>query len=562
MSRRKDPSSSASDDFREARKLSSGPDSEAAGRLYEIAGRKYARRGKFLLAALATQKAAIFARNWRSRASLEHRYLRLLRHTAEDSAAPEAERLVAGWKLGNALWRVPEHQNQSRMTVARRLTTLKKHPHILENLNVIGVVLCLDLESEEWQLWCPEGDIRFNGEWGSGAGRDWCVPIPSVFQVNAWFRGDFAQAKAIGDDFPTAFCTDNLRGWRCAVNGFCAQDGRAALFFEAAEIFGRDSPKSRFAVAGWDSENTHVWSPYFRSRSSLACAVERPKAATDLVIAALSQADSLDNIPWMRPHVGAYFASLQVLGRMLGLEGYDLERARRALWRSGAIGSEDDSSVSARRTLGLAEEVMNLLETDPAVALGRGDIARLLERIDLMPLEAGLARSVGEIVYRASYWGPKKRWIYEALLSIETETQLRAVMLQLVQATGPKVAQVLHGSLEYGTDLVWVDAHDTLRTLQLKRGNLEKRHGTEIRRQVEEMFLVTPLSVNIPTPVKRRSAIVAFNGHVAPPAVLPFRGWLADLQRQGKDVELWDVDVIARWIVDNGLEATLRRAMG
>ena len=88
--------------------------------------------------------------------------------------------------------------------------------------------------------------------------------------------------------------------------------------------------------------------------------------------------------------------------------------------------------------------------------------------------------------------GPNQTWIYRTLENIKDARQLQKITLRLLEAQLPLYAQILHGPLEYGKDVVVgleEGGRRVLRMYQLKCGDISTPVWRNTRSQLEEMFL-------------------------------------------------------------------------
>jgi hypothetical protein len=89
--------------------------------------------------------------------------------------------------------------------------------------------------------------------------------------------------------------------------------------------------------------------------------------------------------------------------------------------------------------------------------------------------------------------GPYKTWMHRALGTIKDEAKLRRILLRLLQSGLPRYAQVRHGPLEYGKDVVAlldVGGVSVLRMYQAKCGDIDKAKWRESKDEMEEIFQV------------------------------------------------------------------------
>lgn len=164
---------------------------------------------------------------------------------------------------------------------------------------------------------------------------------------------------------------------------------------------------------------------------------------------------------------------------------------------------------------------------------------------------------------------PTKTWIYRTLESIggqRGEDQLRKIILRLIQASLPLYAQIVHGPIEWGKDiiaLVETEDHLELRMYQVKCGDMTTPAWRETRPQLEEMFQ-TPLAKSIISEDLNpsRVGILIYNGHPKLHVAPAMDGWL-DEQKQdhAREYKFIHLDGIVRWINDDRLFSEYRKAL-
>jgi hypothetical protein len=188
------------------------------------------------------------------------------------------------------------------------------------------------------------------------------------------------------------------------------------------------------------------------------------------------------------------------------------------------------------------------------------DRVPLLGRQEAAAVSHAVDRRAFEIVE-----GPYRTWIHRDLGSINNERTLHRILLRLFQNSIPRYAQVRHGPIEYGKDIV-VAAEDggqlVLRMYQAKCGDIKKRDWNDIRPQLEEIFQVPLETFQIPFPIHRRVGILIWNGHVDPYVEPVMQAWKQDqwtaFQRK---YEFMHLDDIVNYILDSRLVSAFREAL-
>jgi hypothetical protein len=81
--------------------------------------------------------------------------------------------------------------------------------------------------------------------------------------------------------------------------------------------------------------------------------------------------------------------------------------------------------------------------------------------------------------------------MHRSLGGITDEAQFRLILLRLLQNGLPIYAQVRHGPLEYGKDIVAlleIDGEIVLRQYQVKCGDIDRKKWRESKDEMETMF--------------------------------------------------------------------------
>jgi len=154
--------------------------------------------------------------------------------------------------------------------------------------------------------------------------------------------------------------------------------------------------------------------------------------------------------------------------------------------------------------------------------------------------------------------------MHRSLASITSETTLQAVLLRLLQAGLPRYAQVRHGPVEYGKDLVAlldVDGEPILYFYQVKVGDIDKKKWRESSAELEEMFLVSLPSLQLPTSPQRTVGVLICNGHANPYVEPVMDAWFEEQRKtHGRALEFQHLDRLVEWISDHRLVNELKLA--
>ena len=155
--------------------------------------------------------------------------------------------------------------------------------------------------------------------------------------------------------------------------------------------------------------------------------------------------------------------------------------------------------------------------------------------------------------------GQNQTWIYRTLEIITDEKVLQKITLRLLQASLPYYAQILHGPLEYGKDIVAVtdeEGRRILRMYQLKCGDITTPIWRNARQELEEMFLVPISDLHLPSSINidSREAILLCNGHANPYVIPVMEGWFKEQRdRFEREVNFMHIDDLVRMIIKDRL---------
>jgi hypothetical protein len=318
-------------------------------------------------------------------------------------------------------------------------------------------------------------------QWGSGSVT---INLPSAFQILVKL-GDYRGAQTVVTECSDAFTTPGLRGWKAVVQAFAAPSEAPERFAEAADAFDEDrlpsEPSWKRERKNWSSINIDLWAKFFRSRSALALAVRDPDRARELIAQA---ADSLPGVGsgWQDSEVSRYGILIQTLAHLIGQgPGLTPEEAQNKFLFETRLTGEEEHDPVAMRFLTLASASFEGFRADPGKEMTSGTLPLALNALSQIPLigpeltravtPALGARALQEVL------GQNHTWMYRTLESIKDETLLQKLLLRLLEAQLPLYAQILHGPLEYGKDVVVLLEEDNQRVLsmyQVKCGNISK----------------------------------------------------------------------------------------
>jgi hypothetical protein len=260
---------------------------------------------------------------------------------------------------------------------------------------------------------------------------------------------------------------------------------------------------------------------------------------------------------------------VQTLCALVGVKDVDtIEKAiKRFQTSQWLFGEYDDESIASFLTV--AATTLEEFSRDPVHAIASGLIASTLEALPRYPLigsEVVAAVGGAAVEHALSIMrGIDHSWAFRALEAIQDERALQKVFLLTFQSALPLYAQIRHGPLEYGKDVVILtdeDGHRVLRMFQFKCGDIDVRSWREVKPQLEEIFLHPLETVNITERIDERIGILVCNGHAKPDADARMVAWFErERVSHGHRYEFLSLDKMASWIIKQRLYGALRTAL-
>jgi len=451
--------------------------------------------------------------------------------------------------------------------LAQRLLAAGRDSRHRASYLVLGLVISWDID-HGWVATHPEHEVDDSAHHVPPGG--FSLTIPSAFHLFVRLS-DWAAADEVARVEPTAFSSPGLRGWRAAVRGLLDTGSAAEAFDEAAAIFATDTqPDDLEAVGGhWSSRNVDLWAKYFRARASLARLVQDPRGASDRLREAAAALEGTES-GWTNPQVSCLRIVTNALVKILAGDPHEaasaarLELAREMRW----AGERGDLSA-ADQFLAAATRAFGELRRDPTAAVMSGSFPKALELLGKISIVGddvppALEPLVAEKA-RAEWEGPIRTWVHRTLESITDEGLLRRLLLRLHQATLPAYAQIRHGPIEYGKDLVVLTQERdevVLRMYQAKIGDITRPTWRAAQPELEEIFQVDLSGLQFPIEPTIREGVLVFNGHVNPHTEPVVEGWLEEQRRaHGRTYELMNLDALVNWIFSQNLLNELRAAL-
>jgi hypothetical protein len=497
---------------------------------------------------------------------------------ALDASRPRMERLACLW-----MWKTELSRNYADIDSAQLSQALKSLDEeiaqllleIAETTNqpdaqagylVRGFHLTSDLEESFVPEYFPF-EIR-------GMGMGWTNDTVTLTVQSAFQRfvtvSDYEAANTIAESCPDAFTTPGLRGWRAAVQGLLRPIEAVERFDEAAREFSADTQPTRSAnMQSWSSINVDLWSAYFRARAHIAEIARSPTRVADLVHEARTVLGPTRS-GWSSPQVRCFREVLYVVDEIFS--GADADsaavQAKDAMLQDRRFGwsISNDSAILFFESVAAA---FAELQQNPALASISGRLPTVLEalgRINLIGADvaAAIKQGFGEEVTRRLFTGDNT-WMYRTIESIDDEIKLQKLLLRLMQAQLPEYAQIRHGPIEHGKDIVAlaeIGNRLVLQMYQVKARDITKPIWRQTSPELEEMFQVDMPSLQLPSEPQSIEGILIFNGHFNVYAEPVAEGWREEQARDhNRTFRFMHIDSIVKWVIGNGLPGTLRKAL-
>jgi hypothetical protein len=437
-----------------------------------------------------------------------------------------------------------------------------------DNYLVRGVVLVTDRDGA-WETRFPDHEVESDVE---HPGRELILNIPSAFHLfvrNGEWQAAY-QMNLCGD----AFTTSGLKGWRSVTLAHVNPEEAVARFDEAADAFETDAMPANeedFAQRGghWSGINQQLWAKYFRARARLVEAIRTPekvKALLDQAVRALEGTES----GWHNGEVSRFHVLVKVLSKLMSNPlSLDVEEARREYQLEIRMSGESEQDRFTLTFISEAAEGFRGFATDPGSEITRNRLETALEALARIPTIGPEVRDAvrPELGKKAldTIYGPVRTWMHRALGAITDEAQFRMVLLRLLQSGLPLYAQVRHGPLEYGKDIVAlleVDGMAVLRQYQVKCGDITTPKWRESKNEMEEMFQVPLISFQLPVVPQKIEGVLVTNGHANTYVEPVISGWLQEQRETHRRlVEFMHLDALVDWITKNRLVNELQAAL-
>jgi hypothetical protein len=364
-----------------------------------------------------------------------------------------------------------------------------------------------------------------------------------------------------------------LKGWRAVTLAHVEPEKAVDWFDEAAEFFAADAAPSHDELirtgGSWSGINQQLWAKYFHARARLIESIRTPMKVKELLAKAVEALVGTES-GWHSGEVSRFRVLINVLAKLVSDPlTFSSEAARREYELEIRMSEETEEDRLALTFISEAASAFRGFENEPESELTRDRLALALDALAMIPtigpdVTNAVRPAIGKSALTAML-GPIRTWMHRSLASIVDEARFRLVLLRLLQSGLPLYAQIRHGPIEYGKDIVAlleVDGSVVLRHYQVKCGDIDKRKWRESKDEIEEMFLVPLNSFQLPLTPQRIEGVLVTNGHANPYVEPVIDGWLRSQQRDhGRIVEFMHLDRLVDWIVEHRLVNELKGAL-
>jgi len=433
---------------------------------------------------------------------------------------------------------------------------------------VKGIRISTDLDGN-WNVEFPSYEVNHGVEL---FGNQLTLAVPSAFHLFI-AQEDWHGAHEIVKHYPSAFASHGLRGWRAAVLANVDPSRAVELYDQAADEFEQDKspPHDELLARGgsWSGINEQLWAKYFRARARVHEAIRNPTDINRLIQIAVESLKGTES-GWHSGQVSRFRILVTALAKLVSdPTSLNPEEARREYLLETRLSEQDDFDHLALTFITEAADALNGYQTDPVSELTQSRLSSALDALARIPLIGpevtdAVRPAIGKSALRAVL-GPVRTWMHRSLESITDEIRLRSILIRLLQAGLPLYSQVRHGPLEYGKDIVTlldVDGELMLYFYQVKCGDIDKRKWRECKGELEEMFLVSLGSLQLPAKPARTIGVLICNGHANPYVEPVMESWFQEQrEKYGREIEFRHLDWLVDWITDQRLVNELKIAL-
>jgi hypothetical protein len=433
---------------------------------------------------------------------------RVISEQAADTPASIAAfyKVRQAWGQASWLFEIDRTTIQTRIRelnseLAQRLLKYFLQSEHADNYLVRGFKISTDLDGK-WSMQFPIYEVALGTEQG---GAKPIFNIPSAFHLLVK-DGDWQGAHEIIKMRRDAFGTPGLKGWRAVTLANLNPSEAIERFDEAADAFASDAmpdPEELSQRGGhWSGINQQLWAKYFRAKARLVEVIQNPAKVAEFLTAA-TEALVGTEAGWHSGEVSRFHVLIKVLAKLVSDPlSFSDEDARREYRQEIAMSQETEEDRLALTFIHQAASAFRGFASDPVGEMTRGHLACALDALAKIPnIGPDVTDAVRPPIGKNARWimlGPFHTWMHRGLEAITNEASFRLVLLRLLQGGLPLYAQLRHGPIEYGKDIVVLLENEglvVLRQYQAKCGEIDKRKWRESKDELEEIFLV-PLSLN------------------------------------------------------------------
>jgi hypothetical protein len=559
------------------------PISEAAIELLKKAADLWRTQGKYFSAGIAMSEAVF--RGW-GNSELTPELLRL--------SLDDFEKSVADSSNGSPCWLASVHKLRQQLIMAsamffgpagRRDIKTRVRELGLElcesllhyyqdseqanNYLVRGFCIISDLE-EGWEFDFPAYEVPVGAQF---SGEKITLNLPSAFHILV-DNSDWQRAYEIIEKQPEAFTSAGLKGWRCVVLANKDTSHGVEHLDQAADFFAADQAPSMEELQGrggsWTSINPELWAKYFRARARLLEAIRNPERVKESLVKA-SEIIGDSRSGWHHSDVARFRVLVNCMKNLVSDDTptISVEQAREEYLSEVRMSGPSEEDPSALMFITEAATAIHGFRTDPASEITKTGLAKAVDALARVPtIGPDIANvfkpAIGESAMR-TILGPIRTWMHRSLASITDEAKLRAILLALLRAGLPLYAQLRHGPLEFGKDVVALVEENgavILRCYQVKCGDIDKKKWRETKDELEEMFRVKLPKLQLPMTPQRIEGFLVTNGHANPYAEPDMDSWFAEQREKfQRCIEFMHLDKLVDWITRSRLTSELRIAL-
>lgn|GEM_PF-607346 len=539
---------------------SQAPDAAAAAEL-ETAAARFRRAGLRFKAGYVTERAA-------QRAVGSPRRIFDLVQTAladyalcwEPQAANTPEALAALKRSADLyrhwIWprdddRIQVRANELLLELAGRLVSASTDTPNRAGYLVRGFVIDAPLTGD-WRLGIQPEAV--DGSSASAAAR---TIVPSAF--HCYLRlADYIGAQRVVEQCPELFDSPSLLGWKAVVRAHVWPDSAVDAFEEAADHFQSDSLEE---AGGWPS--------YFRALSLLGAAREDPSRVVDHLQKA-SEILSTPNNGSLPREISQLAAVLRALSSVAAGGTPSVHAARQELLGEASPGAEDGEDTTLGALAGLVAASLEPFAVDPVQEMSSGRLVPAMEALRRLShvLESDDSQQVHPAINLNAHDMPLlqiRTGLHTAVAEVLSQDRFERLLFTILQAWAPVHADVVHGPVRVGRNVVLlVRQHGrlVLRTYRATAREAGISDWSELRSELEELFKVPVEGLRLTFGSVRRYGTLVLNCRLTDDVRAEVAAWAGHQRRAfGPEADVMDLDDCVDWIVRDRLVNDLRAAL-